>query len=129
MAFMGVVMSLLPRKNILAIAAVIDIALNARNGPVAAKAMAPAMAYHPGRGGIAPRGAHCTHGLTSPHGRIVVYSGALNAAQADGLPRRQLMPSPRITVRNKIMKRVVSKRRFSQQWASHNTSRTIRESR
>jgi hypothetical protein len=49
------------------------------------------------------------------------------AAQADGLARRQLLPSPRITVRKKIMKRVVSKRRFSQQWASHNTSRTIRE--
>jgi Rrf2 family protein len=48
MAFMGVVMSLVPRKNILAIAAVIDIALNARNGPVAAKAMAA-------RHGLPPR--------------------------------------------------------------------------
>jgi Rrf2 family protein len=41
-------MSLLPRKNILAIAAVIDIALNARDRPVAAKAMAT-------RQGLAPR--------------------------------------------------------------------------
>ena len=47
-AFAGVVMSLLPRKNILAIAAVIDIALNARDRPVAAKAMAA-------RHGLAPR--------------------------------------------------------------------------
>jgi len=48
MAFMGVDMSLLPHKNVLAIAAVIDIALNARNGPVAAKAMAA-------RHGLPPR--------------------------------------------------------------------------
>jgi len=48
MAFMGVGMSLLPHKNVLAIAAVIDIALNARNGPVAAKAMAA-------RHGLPPR--------------------------------------------------------------------------
>ena len=41
-------MSLLPHKNVLAIAAVIDIALNARNGPVAAKAMAA-------RHGLPPR--------------------------------------------------------------------------
>ena len=33
-------MSFLPRKNILAIAAVVDIALNVRNRPVAAKALA-----------------------------------------------------------------------------------------
>ena len=36
----GSVMPLLPRKNVLAIAAVTDIALNARNRPVAAKALA-----------------------------------------------------------------------------------------
>ena len=41
-------MSLLPRKNILAITAVIDIAINARDHPVAAKAMAA-------RQGLAPR--------------------------------------------------------------------------
>ena len=41
-------MSLLPRKNILAIAAVIDIALNARDRPVAGKTMAT-------RQGLAPR--------------------------------------------------------------------------
>src|SRR6516164_6118523 len=34
-------MSLLPRKNILAIAAVIDIALNAGDGPVSGKKVAP----------------------------------------------------------------------------------------
>jgi Rrf2 family protein len=36
----GSVMPLLPRKSVLAVAAVIDIALNARNRPVAAKALA-----------------------------------------------------------------------------------------
>src|SRR5215831_868433 len=41
-------MSLLPHKNVFAIAAVIDIALNARDRPVAAKAMAA-------RHGLAPR--------------------------------------------------------------------------
>ena len=46
--FAGGGMSLLPRKNILAITAVIDIALNARDRPVAAKAMAA-------RQGVAPR--------------------------------------------------------------------------
>jgi len=47
-AFAGVVMSLLPHKKIFAIAAVIDIALNARDRPVAAKAMAA-------RQGLTPR--------------------------------------------------------------------------
>jgi len=36
----GSVMSLLPRKGILIITAVVDIAINARNRPVAAKALA-----------------------------------------------------------------------------------------
>jgi len=40
LAFAGVVKSLLPRKNILAIAAVIDIALNAGDGPVSGKEVA-----------------------------------------------------------------------------------------
>jgi len=40
MAFMGVVMSLLPRRNILAVAAVIDIALNAGDRPVSGEAVA-----------------------------------------------------------------------------------------
>jgi len=35
----GLVMSVLPRKNVLAIAAVIDIALNARNSPVSGTAL------------------------------------------------------------------------------------------
>jgi len=37
--FLGVAMALVPRKNVLAIAAVIDIALNGHNQPVAAKAL------------------------------------------------------------------------------------------
>ena len=44
----GLVMSVLPRKNVLAIAAVIDIALNARNGPVSGKALTSTTTCRPG---------------------------------------------------------------------------------
>src|SRR6516162_10827449 len=86
MASMGVVMSLLPHKNVLAIAAVIDIALNARNGPVAAKAMAA-------RHGLPPRHLEpelqalvregILKGVRGPHGGYVLAREQRGITAAD----------------------------------------------
>ena len=85
-------MALVPRKNILAIAAVIDVALNAHNGPVAAKALCsrhrlPARHVEPVLQALVREG--ILKGVRGPHGgyelarevRQITAEDILRAAQ------------------------------------------------
>ena len=74
-------MSLLPHKNIFAIAAVIDIALNARGCPVAAKAMAA-------RQGVAPRHLESVLQALVREGILTGVRGPRGGYMLAGDPRR-----------------------------------------
>src|SRR5215468_7161152 len=86
LAFTGVVMSLLPRKNILTVAAVIDIALNAGDGVVSGKEVAarhnlPSRHLEPVLQALVREG--ILKGVRGPHGGYKLAREARRITAAD----------------------------------------------